>query len=342
MAYNDAIESLKKALEGYSEEEERIKALYAKARNALETGYGEEIAANERDRLAKRADAEADVKRQERNGDIMLAQRGLSFSGEAAQSRLGSALALNKRLAEIDSAHEQSKRELAKTQSENLLKTDAEEAKRTAEARESKNRTLRDIAGLEAKRDAEEARVIRGAAEEAQADLTEENGGYRPPITARVLAEQMVNSVNSKGYVSKAWEMKRIAEKLEELTKGYDIDKDYLDDLIFSLRAYGYTEPKKETRSSTEILADEAETFYKSSYATTYAACQMAGFPESYSAAHAKEKASEKLFDYLYERVTDAKDFRNICTVLGISNAAANEYLEKQRIGGEGPAQTSK
>ncbi len=347
MAYNDAIEQLKNALKSYSDEEDRIKELYAKAKGAINENYARDIAAAERERAEKRAEAEADAKRQIRNTDLTLAARGLAFSGEAAQTRLDSALGLNKRLAAIDAEHARAENELAKARLESETKADGEEAKRVSDAREGQNRIKSEIAQLEIKREAEQAKAAereRAAAPAAAADteVSPAENGYRPPVTARVLAEQIINSVNSRGYVTKSWEMKKIADKLDNLVKGYEIDKDYLDDLIFTLRAYGYTEPKQETRSALQILADDAEAFYKSSYATTYAACQMAGFNEDYSTSHAKEKATAKLLEYVYDRVSDAREFRNVCTVLGISGAEANEYLEKQRVGGKEPAESSK
>ena len=344
MAYNDAIESLKNALNGYSEEEERIKELYAKAKSALAVRYAGDIAAADRDRLAKRAEAEADAKRQERNSDLMMAQRGLAFSGEAAQTRLDSALALNKRLAEIDALHAENRGELAKAQSENLLKTEAEEAKRTAEAQEGKNKILSEIAGLELKRESEQARAANAASAQGAAGSAQENEkiGYLPPVTAKALAEQIISSVSSKGYVSKNWEMEKIAEKLDSLKKGYEIDGDYLNDLIFTLRAYGYTEPERQQKSALDKLAEEAETYYRSVYGTNYASYQLAGFPENTADSRAKEKARAKLLEYIYDRVSDARDFRNVCTVLGISNAEANEYIESQRLKTGGAAESEK
>jgi len=334
MAYNDAIESLKNALNGYSEEEDRIKELYAKAKSSISETYGADVAAAERERMKKRAEAEADAKRAERGSDLMLAQRGLAFSGEAAQTRLDSALALNRRLAAIDEQHSKSRNELAKAHGESLLKAEAEEAKRTAEAEEGKNRIKSEIAELELKRESEQARAARGtssAGAEAAGAKNEEKG-YRPPMTAKALAEQMISSVNSRGYLSKAWEMQKISEKLDNLKKGYEIDGDYLDDLIFTLRSYGYTEPERQQKSALERLADEADEFYRSTYGFNYASYQLAGFPESAADSRAKEKAKEKLLEYVYDRVSDARDFRNVCTVLGISSAAANAYIESQRI----------
>lgn len=334
MAYNDAIESLKNALDGYSEEEERIKELYAKAKSSLSETYGADIAAAERERIKKRAEAEADAKRMKRGSDLMLAQRGLAFSGEAAQTGLDSALALNRRLAEIDEEHSKSRNALAKAHGESLMKAEAEEAKRTAEAEEGKNRIKSEIAALELKRESEQARAMRGTASagaESSGEESEEKG-YRPPMTAKALAEQMINSVSSRGYISKAWEMQKIAEKLDNLKNGYEIDGDYLDDLIFTLRSYGYTEPARQQKSALDKLADEADEFYKSTYGYNYASYQLAGFSESAADSRAKEKATEKLLEYVYDRVSDARDFRNVCTVLGIGSAAANAYIESQRI----------
>ena len=341
MAYNDAISSLKSALDGYSAEEEKIKALYAKAKSGAEKKYAEDAAAIESERKLRRAEAAADVMRSARNTDSILAGRGLSFSGEAAQNKIGSAITLNNRLAAIDSDSAKAARELLGGYNAQMLKLEGDEAERALKLAEGKHKLMTSIAEAESKRETElakqQAEYARAAAAAAKAnggaEAQNETGGYVPKTSAKDLAKQIVGTITDKGYLSTDREKAQAASRLNELYSRFDLSAEYRDDLLFTLRALGYTDPAPDDpqeKSDVDLTVEGAQAAYDKGYAGEYAACQIAGFKESVSVSRAKKKALDAQLDYIYSHTSNFNDFRNICTVMGIKSTVTEEYLGKQ------------
>ncbi len=168
MAYYDQINILKNALNGYSAEEEKINALYKTAKENAQKETQEAKKQLDRQYYRDRNEVYADNARDERNFNNALAERGLGFSGEAAQAKLNSNIILNNRLGQLirekNEASNQYDIELGKT----ISSLSMEEAAKLNEMLQSKNNLNAQIAEMELKKETDDA--DRQAEKDMQAD----------------------------------------------------------------------------------------------------------------------------------------------------------------------------
>lgn len=343
MAYNDAMNSLKNALNSYSEDEQKLLNLYAKARSNLNERYTANKSALDADYTAKRNEAAADVLREERNLNNLLANRGLAFSGEAAQAKLNSSLSLNDRLSKLARANIDANNALDLGYNDDNLLIDKEESGKLAEIFEKRNKLQGDIADLELKREQANANISASKALKASADGNssdatsgDESGDvqklFQPNTTAKDLAKQLIKSATGKDTVTDINGYEKVGVALEEILSQYDLSDDYINDLMFALMANGYTEmsagtPKKYT---TETLISDSRKFYETLYNRYHVLMQLDGKSEGDAIGLALQYAQKKLLEYVYDRTYGASGFRNICLELGINEVEIKRFLAKK------------
>ena len=102
-SYEAAIARAKAALESYSSEAEELARLYETAKQNAQNAYQTQKEQTSARAEESRRKAGIDMQRTERNLDQRLAARGLSLSGENAQTRLDLLVALRNQLSGIDS-----------------------------------------------------------------------------------------------------------------------------------------------------------------------------------------------------------------------------------------------
>ena len=232
MADNYAIEGMRSALAGYSADEEKIKELYAKARERLEAERvraEKEIAAEAK---AKRDAAAADALYSERNVDNALAARGLSFSGEAAQAKINSALGLNGRLKAIDEESAKAEAEANGEYSNDLHENDLDEIEKLLALRQKKASLRADFANAAAK--------AKSQGDKADEE-SEEEEKFTPPMTAGALAGKIIKSAGSEtGMIANRTQNEKAKKILDSFAKRYDLSDEYYQALLFALEANGY------------------------------------------------------------------------------------------------------
>ncbi len=101
--YEEAIARAKAALESYSAEAEELAKLYETARQNAQAQYEAQKRESASQAAEQKRQAGIEMRRAERNYDQRLASRGLSLSGENAQTSLDLLVALRNQLAGIDS-----------------------------------------------------------------------------------------------------------------------------------------------------------------------------------------------------------------------------------------------
>lgn len=172
MAYSDTVSAFKEALNGYSEEENKIKELYKSARERNEAAKSQAIAQLDNKHSSDRNAAFADNARAELNTARMLNSRGLGFSGEMAQSKLNSNLSLSSRLGELASANTVSRQALIDKHDGYAHELALEEAEKRALLRDGKSKLLADIAKAELENEQKEKELELGYAKiEAEKEL---------------------------------------------------------------------------------------------------------------------------------------------------------------------------
>ncbi len=436
MAYTDQINSLKEALNSYSAEEEKLSALYKtaieNAEKAHQTAKAQLESQYQRDRNA----VYADNARDERNFNNLLAERGLGFSGEAAQSKLNSNITLSNRLGDLEREKNQNSLKLDADLASNKTTLSLEEAEKLKSILDSKNQLGADIAGMELERENEanklawekeseanriqaekealaqqiladqqaladklnaeqqaqyaqiqadkEAKELELQAEkdmlaiklQAEKDMlaaeleakynsvisgetsssgstdkntssdknttagtqssqdipvddpSDDGGSFIPNINAPSLAKQLVNTATSgNGYVSDDDHDHIINKYLIQLREGYDIDEEYYDELIFMLKAYGYTE-KTYPEMRIQVITYDAEAYYEDIYDECFESYALNGMEDGAAQKKARETAAQKQIEYMYKKSNSNLEFKECCKQMGIGSTKAQEYIE--------------
>ncbi len=159
MAYIDQINSLKEALNSYSAEEEKLSALYKTAIENAEKAHQTAKAQLDAQYDIDRNTAYADSARSERNFNNLLAERGLGFSGEAAQGKLNSNMALSNRLGSLEREKNQGSLKLDADLASNKSTLSMDEAEKLKSILDSKTKLGAEIAGMELERETEANRL---------------------------------------------------------------------------------------------------------------------------------------------------------------------------------------
>lgn len=348
MAYADTIEALKKALSGYSEEEDKMKALYDTARNNAVDEYDEAKRNLELTYADDRNRASSDVMREEKNYSQMLASRGLGSSGEASQAKLNSGVNLSSTLSALAKAKNESLGELSSELRSTKQKLDLDEAENRQTLLDNKLSTEVSLADTEAeKENAEKELAALTAAEKASSGSGSGSGSgdsgsgsgdsgdgedgknenYIPSISAKELAKQIVSS-STKGDLSVSDDAERylVEQYLLDMQNSYDIDPGYWKDLIFCLRGYGYEDDPQITKEI-RVITFAAKSYYETQYDKLYKIYLEAGKGADKARALSKSIARDLEMTYAYTHSGDLTEFRNCCTVLGFTKGEVARYL---------------
>ncbi len=215
MAYIDRINSLKEALNSYSAEEEKLSALYKTAIENAEKAHQTAKAQLEAQYDTDRNAVYADNARNERNFNNLLAQRGLGFSGEAAQSKLNSNITLSNRLGELEREKNKGSLKLDSDLASNKIALSMEEAEKLKSILDSKNQLGADIAGMELDRENEANRLQFDRETEANKLAWEkESEANRLQAEKEALAQQILADKQALADKLNA-EQQALAEKLK-------------------------------------------------------------------------------------------------------------------------------
>lgn len=438
MAFYDTVESIKQALDGYSEDESRLLAVYEQAAADNQNRLNQAKTSLENDYRNERNRAYSDIARDERNVMAFLAERGLGFSGEAAQAKLNSNVMLNNRysqlasdkstkvrelendyadknqtlsldyinklsalnsdknnlslnLAELEQKNEQSEADRAweKERFESQQKADAEalaqkkaqsaaelawekeklesQLKADAEALAQKNaQSAAEIAWekeklesqlkadaealdkkLQAEREMQNAELYAKYYYETQSGSSSGNtdtgsngsgeidgtlddfmNGYMPDIKPKDLAKLMVNNATDGNFINDAKGEYLINKYLVDMIDSYRIDEDYLTELVFMLKAYGYKENDIGTMRK-NVITYEAKEYYDVRYRSYFDRYLQSGIDEASARSNAKTAAKFDRFEFIRQNTSTYKDFYDVCVANGIPESDINSYASR-------------
>lgn len=363
--FETRIRQAKAALESYSAGQEEIARLYAQARENAASNYQAEQQALQRQNAADRNRAATEMLRTERNLDQKLASRGLSFSGENAQTALDLALSLRGQLADID---EQTKTQQAKLQSEAAdrdLQLRLQEAQQRSTAAEKTASMQGDLASLLAQQaqqtgqntgsgsnsgsgdatdgpnsgtasgdDANLPPIVKKAMEivekirESILKKTEDsNDGITPTVKARDLAKQLVAAAGSGGKISGYAQQAATKLLLEQLLADNKLEKSYYDELMLNLQSLGYRPNYvQEMDEATGPLRKEAAEMFKEASEKYERVYSAAGYTRVESRELARSRARFEQLLFLYENSKSKEIFTEAVRGLGLSSCLDDFY----------------
>lgn len=357
--YRDRIEETKAALEKYSEQAEALKKLYDQAIRNADAAYDEESRRLSEQRAKDRNEAATDALRTEKNLNQALASRGLSLSGENAQTKLDLTLGLQNRLADIDRSEREAQSELARDRAETRTKLETEQIRAGGENAERLAKLQAELAGLELDsaggggsgggsggggsgsgtggEEKKPAATDPIAVAQAFAEKVKESAKrakdslyLTPEISAASLAKQMVNTVSSFGHIYGSRQQLSMSILLDRMQLENRLEPSYYKQLMLNLESLGYTgqtepdQPEEET--GTTDVENEAKAAYEKAYKRYYNIYRAADYGQAESDRMATDKAKVEELRYLYESTGDSDSFRRYVADLGLADWLPSFY----------------
>lgn len=358
MAYSDTVKAFKDALNGYSEEENKLSELYKSALQRNEAAKNANLSQLDSDYKKDRNDAFADNARAEQSTARVLASRGLGFSGEMAQAKLNSDLSLSNRLGELSGKNAKSRQELIDQHERYAHDLSVEEAEKRTSLNEGKSKLLADIAKAELENEQKEKELeLKYAQLEAEKELfnpsdssteqntasnngtgdtadhgntapgtTEENKiSFSPEIKPKDLAKLMVQNATGNDYIKSDKDAYLVNKYLLDMIDNYELTDEYKKELVFMLKAYGHKELTYEQLRKT-VITQDAKALYESAYSKRYKEYMDRGMSPSMSRTYAIRQSLTDAFDLLYSRTKNSKEFLEYCKAIKLSEEDAKTY----------------
>lgn len=349
MAYSDAIQNLKDALNGYSEDSAKLESLYKTAVGNADKEYSDTVKQLDRQYYRDRNEAYADNARDERNTYAMLASRGLGFSGEAAQAKLSSNLLLNERLGSLADGKSEAETKLASEYADRKNSLAADYIENQGALNDKRTAVLADIAEMELDREQQNA-ALKAEKDMHQAELdakyqsgtisggnTVINGtsglegttdiisGFTPDVSPKDLAKLMVTNATDGNYIESEDDEYLVNKYMLEIMESYKLDSDYLNELIFMLKAYGYEDIGAD-EMRVQVISRDARTYYDDRYNESYDRVILSGGHELMAILQAENSARKAQLDYIFGRTSGSAEFIKCCIAAGIPAADAEAY----------------
>lgn len=340
MGYSNTVDILKNALKNYSEQEIKLRSLYADAKNSAKEEYKDTRKLLDAEYRKERNRAYTDTLRNLKNTEAVLSKKGLGSSGEASLSKINSDMMLSNRLSELSDEKLRAETVLKKNFQEALFDSDKEESKRISDLEAKRQKSISDIAEIERKKEESEKQAKPVSSENKKPDGTggknetynkEENeseNAFIPSISAKDLAKQLVSiETDGKMKFREGQIAYGITEFLSKLEQEYTVDKNYMDNLLFCLESYGYR--KNEYRADRiKRITRDARGYYSREFSKKRAALSPF-YPPERAEAEAKECATAMTLAHVYAESFSDEEFRTCATVLGIPEFRVDNYLEK-------------
>jgi len=149
--YSNLTDSLKSLLDNYSADEEKLTSLYKNALENADKAHSDALNALDSQFQSDRKRVYSDTMRDERNALNMLAERGLGFSGESAQTKLNSNILLSNRLGALESQKANDASKLALDHADKKHNLSLEMLEKTGMLGDKKNQFMLDLATLQQK-----------------------------------------------------------------------------------------------------------------------------------------------------------------------------------------------
>ncbi len=373
MAYSDTVKAFKDALNGYSEEENKLSELYKTARERNEAAKSQAIAQLDSKHSSDRNAAFADNARAEQNAARVLNSRGLGFSGEMAQSKLNSNFSLSNRLGDLASENAKNKQDLINQHDRYAHELSVEEAEKRSTLNEGKSKLLADIAKAELENEQKEKELELGYAKiEAEKELLQAEldakykgeqsnatgtggnvtgtggnltvgsetpdsdsiGLFNPEIKPKDLAKLMVQNATGNDYIKSEKDTHLVNKYLLQAIEDYELSDAYMKELVFMLKAYGLKElSHSELRKA--VISTDAKSIYDTNYEKRYKEFVDRGAVPTRARGFALISARIDAFDYIYSRANSKAEFLECCKRIKLDAEEAEKYASDKSFGTE-------
>lgn len=336
MAYSNPTEALKEMLRGYSEEENTLIELYGNAIKLNEQAKTDKLKALDASYRADRNDAYSDSMRDGRNTQLALSSRGLGFSGEAAQARLNSDMALSNRLGDLALENAKNKSDVINESDKYLLDLKLEEADKRADLSKRKNSVIADMTKIindsapnnqSGKNDGNTTvnTTVNGGGNGNRVEEEESSPFFTPETKPKDLARLAVQNATGDNYIKSEYDAHLVNKYLLELQENYNLSEEYMKELIFMLKAYGYEElePKE---LKLRVITKEATEMLDDCYQDRYRQYTDSGMPGVSARRYAMSAAVNDVLEMIYKNTENRAEFLKFCKAAQISDKKALSY----------------
>ena len=345
--YNSWLEEAKTALDTFSAGQEELAKLYQQAMANAKTEHEAQKEQLAKDTVASKNQAVVDNAKTERDLDRTLASRGLSFSGENAQTGLDLALDLRSRLAELDDKEDRLSAELDGKHNDTQTKLAMEYAEKRSAGAEKLADMMLGMAAVSPEAPSENGPATPETAPEADnfygipmPDLTglsfsarvkamaeyatkvqaakELAEKFTPTVSAKELAKQLVSVAGENGIVGSIAQQETLETMLSKLLEAHDLSPTYLEELMLNLRSLGYRpDYREDVAYGMEDLQNRSVEARDSYYERYYRLYRSAGYEPEESDRLAAEQALFLQFVFLYRNSRSKEMFETAMSGLG-------------------------
>lgn len=326
--YDAIIEKLKKKLEGFGSIESEIAQRYEAAKDERKKEYELERAELIKSRDSAISDAATRKLKSEKDIAQIHESRGLTRSGEAIGE------ALNRELIEANSIRDAQKELYEGTKArwdryDNDIRSLDESEKE--EKRSEKEKLEDQIFELE------KANVKDGGSSTSSSGATDGDDGdigdYEPSISESVLATRLFNMFkNSDGKLT-AGGSRELELYLEKLREDNGLSDEYMKNLIFALKSYGYDNANTDEDEGLDGSFDSLERAANNSSAKVedmmYQFYRGRGATESEAMTAAKKHAIWAKLDVIYRNSVSRDQFIYYARKMGSSMSTIYRYFDR-------------
>ncbi len=333
MNYNDLIEQTKKALESYSKADAELEELYRQVKERSNKSYELSKQQLAEQYYEDKNQAAAKAKLDEKDMSAFLAARGLASSGESVQTKIDSDMALNKMLSSLAKENIRTLSELEKERLEKENELDLSLAEKKLELNKQKSALSDQIEQLKKalenskQTDSKPATGSSGTGKSGNQSESSEKT-FIPSTSAKDIAKNIVETYGTEGRITSDLQKGQIKKYLQSLIKNDGVDEDYIKDIVFNLKTYGYTDIS-DNYADAVLAAEEANKYYDKLYYELYELYIKTNKTAEKASLMAKSKAKALMLDYIYERSRTIAAFESAAKAAGVTQKELEEYYQR-------------
>ncbi|HBL83857.1 MAG: hypothetical protein A2Y17_08045 [Clostridiales bacterium GWF2_38_85] len=331
--YNKLINEVKSKLAALNSPDSELKKLYKQAIEQSKTEYNAKQAELLQELKQAENDSSAKSLIKKKNNQQKAESSGLSGAGINAVIDESRKDKLNSEITELEADIAEEQSELDSEYKDSDAKLTVEQEKAIVKEQTSLEKELERLETAKAKASADaieatEKQAEKEAKEKAEA---EKSAKYKPTISAKELAKTLISRFSGKAEALKAY--------LDELTAENDFDEDYLKDLMFSFKAYGWgadeaveTKPENEKTNSLvdeSKLVFESKAVYKDLYEKVYKTFKKQGSRGPNLTEKAAKFAQIGQMDFFYKSTATTDEFEALCKAVNMSDSDIADYYKR-------------
>ncbi|MGI6717459.1 MAG: hypothetical protein ACOX3X_09840 [Eubacteriales bacterium] len=156
-------------------------------------------------------------------------------------------------------------------------------------------------------------------------------GKYVPTQNAATVAKNIISSYTDDGKkVKSISDRVRLYQYVTEIQNA-GVDSSYLQDVLFALKAAGYTTPSQ-TEINAYATVDKSKSVYDNRWKSYYDMYIKLGLKEKDARIRADKAALNSRLDYCYNQSRSYDEFAACVEILGITGDVLDEYLKRVNV----------